>query len=502
MKKFIKFISIIVIILIIVFFSLYFILTSSFLIKNVFFPITGSIIGAKIKVEKIVFSPFAGDCEIKKLDVIDKKNSYSLKIGNYNSNIDLFSLLSGTLKVNYFKLHDFDMSFTQTVYPDEIALEEPNNENYINSNDIGIKSLIDLDINNVEIKNFNIHYTVKRSTQKDSSLLELTDLNLNFPILKAGKNSDMTFNGTIKTGPTTGKDKMTGKIQGKIHTELTYDSLPSLIEIESKAKFNDEETPIKIVFKATENITENIYPFQLNMNITNLPLLPFFKAFIEGSFSESKGKVDSFTLKSEGRNLLNPDIYSNIKGNLQIKITDLALPIELAKYGPLRIIFLPIEILAHINNYTKSDTIPPGLQEVFSYTNNLTQGLNDMYFREGHIDISLNKGVVDIKTLHMKGGLLRAVRSILIEGRVDLNNTMDIKTTTNVLELIIPIRIKGTVDNPSPNLTMLLPGMVFGTTKNIVKSGIDIGTSITETGINTGKDIGSFIINGGEKKQQ
>ncbi len=494
MKKLVKLISIVIIILIIVFFSLYFMLTSSFLIKNVFFPITGSIMGATIEVEKIVFSPLAGDCEIKKLDVLADNKTYSLKIGNYNSNIDLLSLLSGTLKVNYLNLHDFDINVIQTVYPDEEALHEQNNESYISKDKTeGINTFINLDINNVDIQNFNIHYTVKRSNKKNSSLLELTDFNLKAPVLKANEEGDISFNGIVKTGPSTGKEKMTGKITGTIHAKLTDKSLPSLIDLKSKATFTEEETPINLLFEATKSKKEDIYPFKLNTQITNLPLLPFFKAFVEGSFSEAKGKINSFTLNAEGRNLLNPDPYSNIKGDLKINITDLALPIELAKYSPLRIIFLPIEILANVNDYTKSNTVPSQLEGVFKYTNSLTQGLNDMYFRESNIDIALNKGVVDIKTLHMKGGLLRAVRSLSIKGQVDLNNSMDIKTKTNILEIIIPIRIEGTVDNPSPDLTMLLPGMVFGTAQNLVETGVDIGKSITETGINAGKGLGALI---------
>ncbi len=493
MKKVFKLLSIIIICLIILILSIYFIATSSFFIRNVLFPVTGKIFDIKINVEKIVVSPFAGDFEFYNLEVISQ-DGYSIKVKKYKSNINLFNLYKRVITINNLNLKDTDITIVQELSLEKKEIKKEEEPNYYRLTYDDLSDLIILDINNIKIDNFNIKYTAKRSTTKESSVMELSNYSLVIPQLKTGKMSIINYKGTLKTGPESGKQELTGEISGDIHTKISNNSLPPFLELNLKAKINEEVTPIKIVFESNKNKKLQTCPFKINMKLNNLSLLPLFKVFIGGSYSEGSGTVNNLSLNIVGSDLINPDINKNIEGVFNAEIVDLYLPIELAKYGPVKLIFLPVEILSNINQYTKTDTVPSQLDGIFKSANSITSGLDSMHFSKNIIDISLDKGKVIIKKLDMTGGMLRAVRSISIKGNIDLHKEMDIDTQTSFVGVIVPIRITGTIDNPKPDLTMLLPGMVFGTANNILGSGVDIGKGITMGTINVGKGLGAALI--------
>ena len=494
MKKIFKLLSIIIICLIILCLCVYFIVTSSFFIKNIAFPVTGYFMNAEIKVEKVVFSPFAGDCEIKNLEV-KSADGYSLKLGEYNSNINLFSLFKGIIKINQLKLKNTDIAIVQ-----EVSFEKKNKEQggkqttHTEASNKDISDFIVLDINNIKIDNLNIKYTVKRTATKESSVMELSKFNVTVPRLKTGTDGTIDYKGLLQVGPENGENNLTGELTGKIYTKLSNYSLPTLVKLTSTAKFGDEVTPIEIVFESSRNRQLQTFPFKLKTKITDFPLLPLFKAFLEGGYSDSSGKLNYLYLDISGSDLIDPDIYTDINGSFKTDIVELYIPYNLTEYKPVQIIFLPIKILSDITKYTKSNVvIPSQLQDVFKSANDITKGVNNMHFKHVDIDISLNKGKIQFEKLEMKGGKLKAIRSISIKGFVDLNDQMSIRTRTSFAGVVIPLEIKGTIDNPTPDLTKLLSGLVLGTAENLLETGFDVGKGLTKDGINVGKKLGSIL---------
>jgi hypothetical protein len=227
--------------------------------------------------------------------------------------------------------------------------------------------------------------------------------------------------------------------------------------------------------------------------------LPLFKAFVEGSYADAAGKVNNLSLDINGIDLNNPDIYTNVNGSLKTDIVELSLPIKLSEYGPVKLIFLPVEILSNINEYTKSNVVPPGLSEVFKYANNISKGLTSMHFKQSNIDIALKKGKIQVEKLEMTGGTLSPVQSISIKGYIDLSNQINIKTKTNFIGVIIPLNIDGTIGTPKPNITMLLPGLVLGTAQSLLETGFNITKDIAPGVIKAGKNLGSVLTGSSSK---
>jgi hypothetical protein len=219
MKKVFKILSVIIICLIILCLCVYFVATSSFFIKNAFLPLAGSIIDVKIKVEKIVVSPFSGDFEIKNME-IKSQDGYSLKIGDYNTSINLFSLFKGVIKINYLNLKDTDVHIIQEESFEKVDMHQESEEEIYNKEpDKNKSNFFILDINNIKIKNLNIIYTLKRSTKEKSSVSELLNLNVIIPCLRTGADGSIDYKGIFKFGSETGKDKLTGGLTGKIYTK-------------------------------------------------------------------------------------------------------------------------------------------------------------------------------------------------------------------------------------------------------------------------------------------
>ena len=497
MKRVFKVLSIIIICLIIFCLSIYFIATNSFFIKNVVFPVAGKIYNFDMQAEKIVISPFAGDFEFQNL-IVKSKNGYSIKVNNFNANVNLYSMYKGIIKINHLNILDTNIDIVQ-----EIAAKEENvsakdkSANYYRLSYDDLSDMIILDISNIKVNNLNIKCTVKRLAEKQSSVMELSNFNLTIPQLITGEDGTINFKGLLQAGPEKGENKINGKLTGEIFTKISNNSIPELIKINSTAKFGEEVTPVKIVFESKRNKALQTLPFGIKVNVDNFPLLPLFKAFVDGSFSDATGKINKLSLDAAGSDLFNIDIYRNINCEFKTNVNNLVLPVKVAKYGLFKILFLPIEILSKLNEYTKSNIVPGRLENVFQSANSITKGLSTMKFDENIFNISLQKGKLNLKKIEMNGGTLSAVRGIYVKGYVDLPNQIDIKTKTSFAGIIIPLAIKGTIEAPKPDLTMLLPGMVLGTAKNLVETGLgvtkDVTVGITKGGINAGKKLGSVF---------
>ena len=420
-------------------------------------------------------SPIAGNFEFKNLNIISN-NGYSLKLGSWNSNVGLFSLLfRGAIKINYLNLKDANIHITQNA-----STEEKEGEEVL----IDISSLPILDIDNAKINNLSFTYKIKRTIKEESSLIEFSSCNITIPKLKTGGNGTIIYKGTFKISKFLQKDddtsKSNGGLEGKIYANIDNNSVPSLVKLTSEIKIGEEITPIEITFESKEHIKSQRYPFHMDIKTSNFPLLPIFKAFVEDSSSESTGRIKNLSFNMNGSDLGNPDISTNVNGSIKTYIRNLSLPTSLAKFKIFRIIFLPIEILAHITDYTTSKAMPSELNNIFK-ANNLTNGINNMHFKKTNINISLKKGKIQFKKLKMQSGLLSAIQSISIKGYLDLGRQMDIDTKINFSGLVIPLNIQGTIDDPKPTLETLSSGMIVHTIKNIIGKGVDIGNNIADT---------------------
>jgi len=445
----------------------------------------GSSIGAKISTETIVFSPFESAVQFTKLS-INSKDNYSVKIGSFQTKFKLFELFNNRIIVDKFNLKD---SYIEIVQKEEIKNEstpiddkqEPDNKESKNVDNQSTP--LYLDLNNIVIDNLNFTYKVIRSNIDKTSLTEFKNFNLSIPRIKSGEKSNTKFECQFNIFDGKHEDKLSGSLVADIETVLKNNSYPSNLDLTSKLTVKDNITPITIHFESLTEKDKNIHPFNLNGEFTKLPLLPLFKTFVGGSYSKTDGMIESFELKINGSNLSNCEIKSNIDCTLKSKVKNLTLPSELKQHGIARLIFLPIEILAHLSNYTGNNIISRNMTTISDSAQEISQGIKDMHFKTGNINISLNRGVVNIKQLDFKGDDYNAVRSLSIKGKIDLNSTMKLSTSTSLAGIIIPIRILGTLDNPKPNFVTTLPGMIIGTTSNILSTGFEaaksIGTSLT-----------------------
>ena len=490
MKKLFKIIAIVIICIIIVLLCLYFLVTSSFFLKKAVLPMIASSIGAKISTETIVFSPFESAVEFTKLN-INSKDNYSIKIGSFQTKFRLFELFNNKIIVDKFNLKD---SYIEIVQKEEIKnestpideIQKPdNNENIKVDNQ---SAPLYLDLNNIVIDNLNFTYEVTRSNIDKTSLTEFKNFNLSIPRIKSGEKSNTKFECQFNIFDGKYEDKLSGSLAADIETVLKNNSYPSNLDLTSKLTVEDNITPITVHFESLTGENTNIHPFKLNGEFTKLPLLPLFKTFIGGSYSKTDGMVDSFEIKINGSNLTNFDINSNIEGTIKSQIKNLTLPTEVQQYGIAKIIFLPFEILSHLSSYTGENIISRNMTLISDSAQQITQGMKDMLFKTGDINISLNRGVVNIKQLEFKGDDYNAVRSLSIKGKIDLNSTMKLSTSTSLAGIIIPIRILGTLDNPKPNFVTTLPGMIIGTTSNILSTGFEAAKSIGTSLISSKKE--------------
>jgi hypothetical protein len=77
-------------------------------------------------------------------------------------------------------------------------------------------------------------------------------------------------------------------------------------------------------------------------------------------------------------------------------------------------------------------------------------------------------------------------------GSVDFYYGLNLRTETNITGIIIPLTIRGSIDDPKPLVNKMLPGLLGKTAENLVRTGAEIGVDF---GKRMGKSAGNFIKN-------
>jgi hypothetical protein len=491
MKRAIKFSLYGITVLIVLCIFLFLIITTQPVLKGIVIPIVESSMDAKVSTESVYLSLLNGKLKLKKFNLVANDNSYSIKVGNLDGKISLMDLFDNMIAVPYLKLDDSYITVTQQIDEQSKTKTTPMPEKGKAQN--GGSPLL-FDIKDVNVKNLNFTYDMIRSKKEDSSTVKLKNFDLVLSKLKTGSDAKFIYKGTLNIlSPDLKQKSVEGSFEGNTETELNKDSYPVYIASSTLLDMGRKPTPINIKLDTRNKDIKGKNPFTLYFNIKDLFLLPIFKAFVQGSYSNSRGTVKDITLNMAGGDIENIDLSNNIQGDLTVQISDLEVPSKIFDYEIAKLIFLPIYIIANLNDYiTENDILPSQITSILDISNGILEGAKKFNFRTGDIDLSIDKGDIDINKFVLIGGKGSAVRKMSFDGDVDLNYGMNVRTETNITGIVIPLTIRGTVDNPKPLVKKMLPGLIGKTAENILKTGAEVGWDI---GKRLGKSAGNFLKN-------
>ena len=427
----------------------------------------------------------------------------------FSLSVSLSDLVNGLLKVNYLNLIDTNIDIVQNMMEENnmdmktVSVETENKKksikhsNVYNDQDaVQKKQSFMLDLKKINIDNFNVRYKAKRQNSSKTSIVKLNKFNLNIPELETGKLGNINYNGLINMNCGNGTSKLAGTLSGNIKMKFDKYLLPEIFKLKGQVKFGEEISPIYVNFKSNKNLVTN-RPFELKVNIKRFLLLPIFKAFISGGYSESKGCIKELTFQAKGTDLLKINPKKNLTASLHSNLEDIDLPVKLAKFAIVKLIFLPIEIISNINSFTKTNIVPEKLNDAFKSVNEITEGLQTMYFKTGNIDISLDDKKIEVKNFNLKGGSVNTVRRIVFNGYVDVDGKMELNSKTSFIGIVVPIELTGTVNEPKAKILMVLPGLIVDTAGNLIVTGVDLGRDVGRGGLNASKYLLKTGVEGG-----
>ena len=507
--------------LIVICMFLFFVLTSQLFLKSVVLPIVSTSMDAEISSDYVFISLLKGELKLKKFDMVSNDNSYSIKIGSLDSEISLSDLYNNKITIPYLNINDAHIKVTQEM--DEQSLNQSSAEKKTKTESEESESSTPwlFNIKDVNVKKLNFTYEMLRSKKEDSSTLKLTDFNLSVPSLMTGGDGKLTYKGNLEVMSLDFKDKVVnGSLNGTTELKLNQDSYPVYIESNTLINIGRISTPISIKLdkrktdiqktidfsknqvlksnskKPAKQIKINTLgynrdkaPFIFSANVKNLLLLPIFKAFVKGSYSSSSGMLEEISLNISGTDIENIDLTKNIKGKLKIQVVDLDIPSQIFDFKIAKLIFLPIHVVANLNDYlTDNDILPSQVTNILDISNDVLDGAKNFNFKSGNVDLTLYEGCINIDKFALYGQKGCSVRKMSFSGDVDLQYGLNVKTETNITGIIIPLTIRGTIDNPVPLVKKMVPALIGKTAENLIKSSLDLGKRL-------GKTAGNFIKN-------
>ena len=484
MKKILKFFYIAVIIFVVLLVTGYFFITSSFLLKSIVLPLVGTSFGTKISAKELSISLINPEIKIADLS-IEKTGEYSVKIKKFNAEFSLFDLIKNKITINSLLLSETYIAITNKITQEDIDKNkdisyQENSSLYGDSNNK--LQLPVFNISNVKINNFNLKYHAIRPTAKDSSTSIIQNLNFEAPYFKSGGKGLIKFNGVIVTLNDNGSKKLTGNITGQMNAALNTESFPKTLELKSKLTLGDVVSPIELNFESKKD-DNNKLSFVLKGNLENLPIDPFLS--IAKSYQESGGKINSASIVLRGPAIQSSNLFKTLSGRLKAEVVKLYIPTELMNNSIGKLILLPVNIIAHSNEYLSSEE-GDKVSGILNNSLNVIKGVKTMNFKKGNINISMNKGDIFISEFLFLGDKGSVVNKLSIQGSISRNERLNLRTETMITAVAIPINIAGTVKKPDPDIKRFLPALLGRNIINLAvfaKDGVhDIGEGFSRIG--------------------
>ncbi len=226
--------------------------------------------------------------------------------------------------------------------------------------------------------------------------------------------------------------------------------------------------------------------YKSGLEFTTLDLAPIVNSFTKNQ-KPFAGTLADFAMKADTPDASFDNPFKNISGILKARFTDLSIPTNLReKSMTINLILTPLETVSTIGKYIPSEYIPKELDSAASAFSDFFKGIDNFEFKEGAIDAVADSGVIRIEKCIFTGEL---IKFLLLKGNMQSSDgALDISSETSIGKLVVPLKIKGTLSNPVPNYTMLLPEFLSINTANLLS--VDSINAILNITKDTGKSAG------------
>ena len=195
------------------------------------------------------------------------------------------------------------------------------------------------------------------------------------------------------------------------------------------------------------------YPFAFNAEFTNLDMKPFIKTFVLGNYTKSGGTVDSFTFNLSGKGFSKKNIDKNLKGYMDIKLSNLSLPYQINTYSAIKFLLGPLIALEQTRQMLPGGFLVNNFEKGIEDTQNILDNKDNINLKSGIIMLTCDNGIIKLKKVGFSGNTNDIINYSDFYGTIDYNGNLDIYSDSNISGIKVPFYIEGTIDKPTPNFT-------------------------------------------------
>lgn len=282
----------------------------------------------------------------------------------------------------------------------------------------------------------------KASNDKEPAPLDLKNINLV---------SKINFN-DIEYGPL---------INAKINAILNIKDNQIVLK-PARLSINDSQTDF--YFYLNPSYSDG-YTYEFKENLTNLDINPFLKTFIEGDYNNTKGTIKTLSTELKGKGFTDANLSRYLNANIVLNCDDISLPVDISKNRILALIILPIKLISNMVQYLPNAQIPDSLSQASSITNRMLKQEQNLNFKTGLVKLYASNGVVNVNKFDFRGGERDMIKYIIAKGTIGFDSSLALNTNTNLSGVDIPLTINGTIDSPSPDISLFIASFL---TKNAV----------------------------------
>ena len=193
-----------------------------------------------------------------------------------------------------------------------------------------------------------------------------------------------------------------------------------------------------------------------NLDIPGFPLEVLLAIFKMAEPNINHGSIDELSLKLSA----NPEqLIKTANGKLLLEAQDVWLPSKIQDIVPFNILFLPFKVILKALETIGAAILPGELGEVIGNMSNSLSESGRLEIEEAKIDISFKDQIAKIHQFKIVPNLLP---TILLEGEVKADKSIDLVATIKILTLNLRVPVGGTLDAPRPNVVRLVPEIIKG----------------------------------------
>lgn len=246
--------------------------------------------------------------------------------------------------------------------------------------------------------------------------------------------------------------RLTAKIRGQ-RRELLISPVELIVN----------KTPVKLHCEARS--TDSGIVYNVALNTENLDFDPITTPMFDGEMKNLAGVAEKIDLQLTGHGLRYPAIWDNMNGYLVSVCRNIVIPNNFQTTITGRLLFLPLRVVNEIR-YQMGGIKNKQLGNAFS---RIVTASDLMRFNTGTISATIHDGRIKLDNVEFDGDFIKRLKFAGTLG-FGSDSHMEVKSTINVEEVILPITIRGTVYEPEPDYAVAVVQFAAINTGSILKS--------------------------------